>query len=322
MKIVVNATAAKLGGAKTIVSSFLSWAAENDRENTYYVFSGFEGDSYKNINFIYFPTTGFFSFLATTFFSLIAVFLRADVLVSFSNFNSFFSFGIKRITYFHQLKVFNDASFKFALTRFLIKLQKNVDYVCQSIGVKEQLKSLVGKKSSISVAWPGVYVPVIKNNVGGEAENISDGFSVCPISDVRSDHKGFSDLFACYSQLKENGYKILVTSEPHGYHDNDVFEFVGPVAQSELFKLYMKADAVFFPSKYETVGLPIFEALYFGCKVFVRKTEYIDCLSSRFELDKSLSYWPVSSGKYYEPIELPGNKDWCNPEWWVVVGLY
>lgn len=287
-KILVNASGAKLGGARTIVETFIRWIELNDSVNKYIIIVGFDfKSSSNNIEIIKLKTDGIFS----VFFAVFGIFYYAlkyktNIIFSFMNLNICLPF-FKRITYFHQAKFFSEKSLRFLIYKFFLFFQKKSTFICQNEIIKNNLENFFhySQKTNVVNLWPGVYIPSEKQEPRwfNEFYNSSKRFALCPYTDVRMSHKGFDDIYKSYDFFKENNIRVLVTSEKYNYLDNDVFFFCGNCSYSELHFLYSRADLILFNSLFETVGLPIFEAQYYGLPVILSNVDYVKNLSKKFE---------------------------------------
>lgn len=287
-KILVNASGAKLGGARTIVETFIRWVELNDSHNKYIFIIGFDLKSNSNnIEIVKLKTDGMFS----VFFAVFGIFYyslvyRTNIIFSFMNLNICLPF-FKKITYFHQAKFFSEKSFRFFIYKFFLFFQKKSIFICQNNIIKNNLEEFFNynKKTKVIDLWPGVYIPSERTepkwfndfNISGKI------LALCPYTDVRMSHKRFEDIYTSYDFFKKNNIKILVTSEKYNYSDDDVFFFCGNCNYSELHFLYNKADLIIFNSLFETVGLPIFEAQYYGLPVVLNNVDYVKNLCNKFE---------------------------------------
>ncbi|GAB3234245.1 glycosyltransferase [Psychrobacter pacificensis] len=287
MRVIVNASGAKHGGARTIVESYCSWIEKNDTEKEYIFIVGFDLiTSSKNITVINLRTGGFSSLLFATFgVAAFSVFYQTNIIVSFMNLNTIFPF-FNKITYFHQAKFFSERSLKFKIYSTLLRMQKNSTFVCQNASIKEKLEDFLGcsDRTQVLDLWPGIYRPskTIKPSWYDKIVCDSKLIALCPYNDIRMPHKNFQTLFKSYDFLKDNNIQVIVTSKNYDYESNDVFSFVDSCSYSELHFLYEQADIVLFPSLSETVGLPIFEAQYYGVPVIVSDIDYIKVLNEKF----------------------------------------
>jgi len=69
----------------------------------------------------------------------------------------------------------------------------------------------------------------------------------------------------------ENKYSKYIYQK---YQKNNLLDFMGLVSREEVFKMYDKIDALIFPSKLETWGMPITEFKDFNKPIFLSDLEY------------------------------------------------
>lgn len=87
---------------------------------------------------------------------------------------------------------------------------------------------------------------------------------------------------ACKLLSSENikGYKVLFTVDSEYFRKEKInpnsigIECIGWQTEEKLNNLYLDSDCLLFPSKLETVGLPLLEAQAYGLKVFAADLEY------------------------------------------------
>ncbi|WP_180073515.1 MULTISPECIES: glycosyltransferase [unclassified Acinetobacter] len=277
--IVINASGAKEGGAKTIIESFLLNIQDN---NNYYIVVGFDLDLdvSNNVKVIKFSTSGILSL----FFSIIGFYyfcfkFKADVVISFMNLNLIF-FKNKKITYLHQNKIFTCNSLRMKIYRFITKINRDDNYVCQTEAVKSNMINVLSiNPNNIEVVWPSILMPNNADNYNSLRIKFENDFiyCICPIIDINAPHKNFKFLIENQDYFIKNNIKVFVTSEiGNNFHEiSDCFIFLGKLNTSDLHYLYRKCDFMLFPSKNETVGLPIFEALYYNCKPVLYDAPYL-----------------------------------------------
>lgn len=80
------------------------------------------------------------------------------------------------------------------------------------------------------------------------------------------DHKF---IFTCTENELKHVKKLIDRFEL-----NNHFVFLGTLSRSEVFYLYDKTDLIVFPSKIETIGLPLIEAAKFNKKILVSDLSY------------------------------------------------
>ena len=301
MNIIINASGAKAGGAKTIVETFFRWLEDNDQHNSYIFIVGFPlSTKSNNIEVVYLPTNSLSSLLFSTIgVSYYCLKYRTNIVLSFMNMNTILPF-MKRITYFHQALLFSLDIPKFRIYKLIIKSQRKSYFITQTEVVKNNLGNLLHSKTadiSITTVWPGVAVPNDINSPDWYDSNdfINSKMALCPYTSIDFDYKNFEKIYNSYSFFKENNIKVVITADTNKYMDNDVFKFVGNCTLSEIHFLYKTADMVLFPSKHETVGLPIFESLYHGTPVILENVEYVRDIKNKFPylaiiIDDNLTY--------------------------------
>jgi glycosyltransferase involved in cell wall biosynthesis len=89
--------------------------------------------------------------------------------------------------------------------------------------------------------------------------------------------KNFRNLIHAFKELHRDDIQLVLTGAGHkAFADSDVMRliegddriiFKGYVDEKELIELYATASLFVYPSLYEGFGLPILEAMHFGCPV-------------------------------------------------------
>lgn len=322
-KIIVNASGAKVGGARTIVETFIQWVELNDFNNKYIFIVGFDIKSEsENIEIIKLKTNGWFSVFFAVFGILYySIIYRTNIIFSFMNLNVCLPF-FNRITYFHQAKFFEEKNFRFMIYKFFLLIEAKSVFICQNKIIKSNLEKFFdfSVKTKVVDLWPGVKIP--RERV--EPEWFNDFYdskniiALCPYTDVRMSHKGFEEVYKAYDFFKNNNIKVLVTSDKHSYSNNDVFYFCGNCSYSELHFLYSQSNLIIFNSLFETVGLPIFEAQYYGLPVVLSNVDYVRNLRNKFN-DLNLIVLESKEVKFnlekIKNIKIPSNHSCFTGEW-------
>lgn len=329
-KVLVNAAAAKFGGARTIIDSFVSSISPNDG-NYYFIVAGYEFSKESlpdNIKWKYAPKSGF----SSLFYSMIAVLFtylstRADYLISFGNVNCILLGRKKKITYFHQLKALdaNKIEPKLYVYRLYLKWSSE-PVVVQTFQVKERFQSMFGfRDRSIVVAWPGVNVPAKK-----KLSYQTSKYILVPVANPESVHKNFKFVISLEKNLSPC-CKIFVTAPEGSFDikDSPGIEFIGFKSREDLFDLYRAASCVLMPSTHETIGLPIFEALALGTPVIAYDAEYVRSLLKWFGISEGLflSNSPVGAAEKIEELRnenstaVSSQVDFCKGDWGKVFNL-
>lgn len=293
--ILINASAAKTGGAETIIRTFVD-VLGSFPEHRYVIISPISFcKTNPNMKFVRIKTSGVF----TVLFSTIGIFIfqllyRPYKIISFNNLNSIFT-PKKGITYFHQPKALNPKyrslkikTYDYFITHFL----KSNKFILQS----SYTKNLFQKKYKISrdnliTCWPGFTIPSnIVFNKGPKLKH-NDNYNrigVFPVN-YTAEHKNIKLLVELTCFFRDNNISIITLLENGNYiiKENDVFQNIGAVSRLELYYLYSIADFLIFTSYDETVGLPIFEFLQFGKPAFIFNAQYAQSFIKQFNFPKN-----------------------------------
>lgn len=292
--ILVNASAAKEGGAETILKTFVK-NIEDNKDYNFIVLSPNPIEGAQNrVKFIKLQTNGF----STIFFSAIGIYYfilkyRVSKVISFNNINCIICPNIG-ITYFHQPKALKPGykDFKIKVYDFLIQnfLRRN-KFIVQS----EYISSLFLNKyrinrNNIKVCWPGFILPQ-QEELPTKLENqIRDStcskIGVLPIS-YDAEHKNIALLNKLGDYFIENGILVITLLDLKAAAKRTPFLHIGSISRGQLFTLYSKIDFIIFTSKDETVGLPIFEFLQTGKPAFVYKAPYSKNFQKQFDNPKN-----------------------------------
>lgn len=276
---IINASSVKYGGAATILNSFMDWIALNDADNQFILLSAYRPPNLPhNVQYIEKYTSG----LGTLWFCTVGVLsyilkYRASYCISLSNINVILPI-VKRITYFHQAKVFVAKDLRFRLMAMAIHLLKGTTVVVQSPLIKSRFMDKFGTKYQFLVKWPGLefaepeLTPSTKEKLNlGSLKTL-----LWPVTDPYLPQKNIELLLAHSAWLEAQGIKVLITSDAQV--DNPNFISIGRLAKADLMALYGAVNGVIIVSEEETVCLPIFEAAQQGNNVFVLDRPYIRSL--------------------------------------------
>lgn len=292
--LLINASSAKSGGAKSIVEKFLSDFDFEGYDNVYVVAPPNLIVGNDKIVHIRFETSGLWSFLYAVFFvNYHLVRFNCKSVFSFGNVNSFFS--RRKVTYFHNLNILRKNKVRHYLNRLAIRFfLKRSEIVVQSRYVEREFIKVLGSDYSLSVCWPGCkfYGP----------SPYSDGprrRCAVPIMDVLSTHKNFQFILEVANLLDEKGVDILVTAD-EGPPCKGI-SYIGKQNDEGMAKLYRTCDLLIFPSIFETVGLPIFEFMSTGKPVLVMESEYIEDIFNQFHRPENL--FVFNRGTFDEQLE-------------------
>ncbi|HBC3841602.1 TPA: hypothetical protein KD839_000178 [Vibrio parahaemolyticus] len=329
-RIMINAVSAKIGGARTIVEKFYN---NFDEDFDADFFCGFKNDNEikNNISWYCISLSGIFSIIYTLFLSSITKkFFRCDILLSFNNINSVFDNNC--ITYFHQAKVFDDDnSLKCLIYRLYFKLKKTDNVIVQTNLIKKKFVEYFNyPDDKVMVVWPGVE-PI---NMLSFGECLyGEGFYLVPYTDISSPHKNFNFIVSLARRLTNNEV-ILVTCEKPSqgdYPSNIVF--IGRQTKVDLFNLYHNCALVLFPSKVETIGLPIFEGILSNKFICVSSSDYIIDHMNEFDIsdrivvsdNESLLVKKISKKDFlndlYKEEVINNERDFLKSNWETLFGI-
>lgn len=320
-RIFVNAASAKNGGARTIVESFVSFAATL-RGCEFVIIAGFKEpqDLPKNIRWKYKRLNGF----AAAFYNLFFVIrdyrrYRCSGLLSFNNMNCIFLPAWRKKTYFHQLKALDKSLFELKL--FIIRCylySSREAIIVQSREVKQAFAEIFKARHSIKVAWPGIAIPPVIDCEWSDQRSV-----LVPVTNPESQHKNFRFVEEVAEELGSE-WTLLVTAKGDQIRSavRSNIKFIGPQARSNLFAYYRGSSSVLFASTHETVGLPIFESLSVNTPVVVFGAPYVRSLQAQFGIRSGLGIieCPAEAADQIRrnasrPCRVSCDKDFHASEW-------
>lgn len=284
-RILINATAAKEGGALTIFNQFCA-AKKDDKDNFYILVSPCKPKlAPQNYEWIKKSTNGFF----TLFFSLFASWFyakhhRCDEIISFSNVNTVFPL-VKKITYFHNLLIIFGESRKFCFLRFIVNnfFQRSAVFIFQTSYVKYEFIQRFKFTPKSKVLWPGVDINdgKLSRNLGKLIRGCGDKFIV-PITNIDYEHKNFKLITKYAKQLLNKDITFYVTTDLLPLETPVNVIACGSLSKEEFVALIGETDGVIITSEYETLCLPIFEAIQQDKPAFVLNRDYVKGLNMTF----------------------------------------
>jgi len=283
--ILINATAAKEGGALTIFNQLCA-SKVHDENNFYILLSPIKPISPpKNYKWIKKSTNSFSTLFFTLFTSwFYAKFYHCSELVSLSNVNTIFPCK-KKVTYFHNLLIILGEGHKFSILRFIIRFifQKNSIYIFQTSYVKDVFVKTFNFIPQNKVLWPGIDVQskVLKREFGAIVKE--NGYRlIVPITNTDYHHKNFNLVVEYARKLVDQNVLFYITSDtlPCNLPDNIIS--CGSLSRDDFIALIGVSDGVIITSEYETLCLPIFEALLQDKPAFVLSRDYVEGLQNTF----------------------------------------
>ena len=322
--VLINASAAKIGGASTIVRSFYSKLDDSDQVNYILICGLKELPDKKNVKVIPLSTSGIWSILFSALrIGLFNFWFRPSKIISFNNINYLFSKS-KGITFFHQSKLFLEKpnQLKLYIYDWIIKhfLLQN-SWVVQSEHVAQQLTakypSLHGKTT---VAWPGFHIP--------ETIQIPDLPShikgIFPVTSV-SHHKNLDLFWQLHEAFAELNIHVATLLADQDVPQKSHYHHIKPLPSAEIFGIYKLLDFMVFTSTEESVGLPIFEFLQTGKPVFVYAAPYAVYYYEYFSRPENMILFNSAEdfkAQFLACNNLSSNRfDYSRGEWYKVFDL-
>jgi hypothetical protein len=318
-RIIINASAAKVGGAKTIIESFISWVGKHDKVNQFVLIAPFCPDHLpSNVIYHHKETSG----LGTLKFSVLGVFIsclkyKCDVCLSFNNVNLLLPI-CKRITYFHQPKVFTDNGLRFRIMAFMVKLIKGSSFVFQSPLIEQRFIDKFGKGFKTNIHWPGLGQSADPNiSIYPLKKKQGEFLMLWPVTDPFASHKNLQWMEEFDSWLVKNNIRILMTSTKS--INCESVESIGLLSREQLFNLYSQVDAMLMVSLEETFCLPIYEAASLNTKVLVLNRPYIESVKTWKGLPSNIILFntidELEQGMHNRECNLDVEPEYFEPDW-------
>lgn len=323
--IFINATAAREGGALTILEMFCK--SKKDSKDFFYIYSPIEPTVMPiNSCWVKKETSGigtlFFSLLFSWFFCLKHECVK---LISFSNLNSLLPIANK-VTYFHNLLILNSPSIKYKIIRFALRYlnQRDVHYIFQTPYVRDLFSKSLAIDVKSNVCWPGILNDIKCDLFDGLPISFSNYSKrvVVPITNLQDSNKNF-DYVLKLAIINPNVLFVVTAPTPvdERYFLDNLY-YIGYLSRPRFISLLEASDGVLITSKCETVCLPIFEALIVNRPAFVLDSDYIHGLKDMFghidgmysfheshDFVKVLLKSELTSKCFFNPIYSSGNWD-------------
>lgn len=212
--------------------------------------------------------------------------------------NGEFSFGIKHlkcINVFHgSYKGYRDYLKKELSIREYISMTKLS--IIQKIGSKNKKVVAVSEFISEILINQGIKVDIVIEN-GIDLEKFK------PMKVEKLDkyifvggyrNKGYSKGFDVLNKIAEEGYEIdCVTSQ----NPNNKLGYLGSISNEKLPEIYSKYKIMIFPSRFESLGMVVIEAMACGIPVVISK------VGIGIKLKKDISEFVVDQWDYKEYIK-------------------
>lgn len=323
--VIVNATAAKSGGALSILNQFLDGIEEYDNHNDFIVFvdPGFrqreiEGVRYVPVdtkgwrNRIRWDKRGFKDWLRDNR-------MEPDLIISLQNTGVNYSCDVPQLVYYHQLLAIDshrwnpfkrDEFILFCYKNFypyFVKryLTKNTHVVVQMSFIKDAfLKKFNVPKGHIHVVLPKMrFIDFNKMATGNEYDDGCIHFIYPAAGMVYKNHIVLlralcllkKEYWECYNKIRlhltlKKGECKKIDECIKRWGLEDVVKLGGIIPFQELLACYKNMDALLFPSFIETVGLPLLEAAGSGMAIKAADLPYAHEVLQEYEGVSYVSY--------------------------------
>lgn len=285
-RILVNASASREGGARTILEKFC--ASIQDHNKFYVILSPIQPKIMPpNSKWVKVETFGLMTLLFSLIFSWFYYFrYQCKTIISFTNINTVLP-ARNRITYFHNLLICTDDNIKYKILRCVLKVQLKfkITIIFQTEYVYSLFRCNVSDVSNYSIKWPGLNLDILKfkdfnvDDYLKEKYNIDGDCILVPITNISNKNKNF-DLVKEIAKENTN-INFIVLDNNYDICLENVF-FIGYQAQEEIYKIIRMSNGVLISSYFETICLPIFESLTLNRPAFVLDRDYISSLESQF----------------------------------------
>ena len=311
--ILVNAVSINSGGGLLILKAFLNEiSSENNLLNKYVIFiqEGLLFHNTKQVKFVIVKKKGKFSLLywhVYGFYRYAKKIIRIEnviLVLSLQNFDVYFP-GKKRIVYFHQLQILN---YQNLLLPIYLKIMYFLYRGIYRISLKTATRIIVQNEWTRNKHFP----------IFQEYSNkilVIDKFSILKKNDVLQlaysranddiirlveydylfypsffhPHKNHKILFSTVAQLYgdgllENNFKLVLTISEDLLPKNlpqQIRSFIiclGELSHEQTINLLVESKGLLFPSKAETLGIPLLEAAYLEIPIIVSKEDYSEGL--------------------------------------------
>lgn len=237
-----------------------------------------------------------------------------DLLINFGNLPPLFRPKCKVIVfvqnrYLLETEPIVDTNIKTKIKNFIEKSwlsyrgSNQYQYIVQTLTMKNLLKKFLGPQYHIEIC--GFYdLPVYPQD---DSINVKDGFIY--VAGLES-HKNHQRLLQAWELLK-NKYDLapkltLITSKAANprmfdqYRNSNLnIEILGNFENSEVLKAYLGAQALVFPSLFESFGLPLLEAASLKLPIIAADRDYI-----RDIIEPTLLFDPLNSLSLAQQIKV------------------
>lgn len=314
MKYLIDAHNTISAGTLNLTHDFIKGLLNSKKDGHYHImvpkiqeFEEFRGSGTGDVSFTYIPQfRGLLQFASRLAYQLIifpafVLAMRPDSVLILGNY-SIFPWSRKIVFVQQQFltddTLYNNSDFKVRLIEgivrvlFRLTLMSTSKVIVQHERIKKQLISKYDVK--------GIDITIVPTPVSDtirlEAEGINREFLAQSENIVlyvsryygHKNHRFIIKVSERYScEFRDKGIIFFITLDPTLGKDvedmlneikhkklDDIIRNLSEVPQQEVVKLYRRATLLFFPSKAESFGLPLVEAMAFGLPVVVPDLDY------------------------------------------------
>lgn len=334
--IIVNATAAKSSGALSILRDYIKYLTESQSSDScvYHLFTSISEFNYlldvnpppiivhhvtikSWISRIFWDEGGLYYYCKKNC-------INPCLIISLQNTCTFFP-NIEQLVYYHQplpivkykWNIFIKKEFKLFLyayfySYFVKRNSKNANYVVQLPYIKKLFLKKFIKVSEEKVLIIRPNPPQIDLKLIKTITFVDKKFTFFYPATSLS-YKNHSVLIDALCLLKENSSEIIskiqiiftISELERNLMDKivknqlqDVFKFIGSVSYTDIGSYYKSVQALLFPSRIETFGLPLLEASTFGLPILVSKLPYAEEVLDEYK-----------NKRFLDPLDI---HEWAN----------
>lgn len=305
MNIVVNSTAARVGGAISILNQFI-YNIPDQTDNLYHIFvnKDFNQIERKNVRYYIVDTTTWMKRISWDSYGLrkylISLSIFPDIIISLQNTGVLINDKIPQIIYYHQLLPLTEYKWNFFrkeeslcyiysnIYPFFTKLfiNKQTQIVVQADFIKKAFsKKFNFPENKIHVVQPEIELNIDNHHFFKQHNNINLIYPankfiyknhkvlINALDIIKNNHKGIYSKIKLFLTIKEdevpNLYKYIIEK---GLCDKIVF--LGKIPHHKLIEMFYNMKALVFPSFIETIGLPLLEAAGIGLSILASDLPY------------------------------------------------
>ena len=312
INIVINDVAASYGGALSILKQFLDELSSNSKAKNYnwIVFVSNDLVNEYNSDHIKIIKVNVKAWLKRIWWDTFGIkiwlnkkSIEPNVVISLMSVGFKF-INVPQIVYIHQSLPYGE--FKdFKLFEWKLRfytwgifkwmkwsIKKDSTIIVQTNWMKDAVQKKLGiDNKDIHVIRPNA--KTYKDDYNYQKDQVSFSYKLFYPATFSGSYKNFELLIKMIYELKKENYelgskiKLIFTSKPNTnkltkyYYNlalklvvNENIDWVGYLNKEQMLENYLNCDAIVFPSKLETFGLPLIEAASLGKKIFVLNRPY------------------------------------------------